>query len=145
MAVSVPETFLKTLDEFFAKKTCQDVDRSTFLHISLEDKTNKITLTFIFMRDWDATEYDDFSRVIIERKGAVFTFPPYWICVPKELAIPYFEYIITDFYNEYVSKWVSEGNTSNNQDGCCNIPNHCNINNYGTGNPPQTMPGYNYI
>lgn len=116
-----------TLDKFFAEKTISDVNRDTFLICNLNDKSNKITISLVFMRDWDSLETDQYNSVIIQDKGAVLTFPCYWISVPKELAIPYFEYVIDDLYNSEISKWnIPDNNTGNetgnNGNGNCNCP-----------------------
>lgn len=100
----------KTLDKFFAEKTIQDVDRNTFQICNLRDKLNLITISLVFLKDWDSLETDDYNCVVVEKRGAVFTFPCYWLSVPKELCMPYMEYIIDDFYSQYVSKWVNGNN-----------------------------------
>lgn len=136
---TVPEKCLKDLDEFFAKRTIQDVNRDSYLVCNLHDGVNKVIVSLIFLRDWDSLESDSFNQVIIENKGAVFTFPCYWVSVPKELCIDYFTYIIKTFYDEYVSKWTSSSSTSgsntnngsNTSNGCgCGCANNGFINPY---------------
>lgn len=119
------QTMYEELDRFFASKTIHDVDRNTFLTCNLVDRVKKITISLIFLRDWDSLETDSYNSVIIQNKGAVFTFPCYWVSIPKELAIPYIEYIIDEFYEEEVSKWNIGDNTNNNtgNNGMCPIPN----------------------
>lgn len=117
------------LDKFFAEKTIVDVDRNTYQILNLHDSRYKIVISLVFMRDFDGLEINSYSDVVLEHKGAVFIFPPYWLSIPKELAIPYFEYIINDFYTNTVAEWVfgnSSGTASsgnNNQlSGCpCNV------------------------
>ena len=109
-----------TLDKFFSEKTVQDVDRNTFLVCNLNDMPKKITISLIFIKDWHTDDYTDYNELTIKNKGAVFTFPSYWVSVPKELAITYFQYIIDKFYEEEVSKWdtgIAPGGDGNNN-GC---------------------------
>lgn len=107
--MTVPQNMIKELDEFFASKTIQDIDRNTFLICNLHDKTNKLTISLVFLRDWDSLETDSYNSVILQNKGAVFTFPCYWVSVPKELAVPYIEYILSEFYENTVSGWLDSG------------------------------------
>lgn len=126
MAISMTESMSKTLDGFFATKTINDVDRSTFLVCNLQDPRIKVTISLVFMKDWDTAEYDNYTTVILENKGAVFTFPCYWVSIPKELAIAYFECIINDFYKDEISQWsIAQGivDDSANSD---NGSNNCN-------------------
>lgn len=99
------QSMYKTLDNFLAVNQTYDADRSTYLTCNLRDDDLKITISFVFMRDWDSIEADGYNSVVLAGKGAVFIFPCYWVSIPKELAIPYFEYIIDEFYNSVVSKW----------------------------------------
>lgn len=134
---TISESCLKKLDEFFANKTIHDVNRDSYLVCNLHDVANKVVISLIFLRDWDSLESDSFNQVIIEGKGVVFTFPCYWISVPKELCMEYFNYIIKTFYEEYVSKWIS-GNTSsggNNLDSNSRPSIGCGCNNSGFINP----------
>ena len=139
--ITIPEKCLKELDEFFATKTVHDVNRDSYLVCNLNDFVNKVTLSLIFLRDWDSLESDSFNQVIIENRGVVFTFPCYWVSVPKELCMEYFIYIINTFYDEYVSKWKGNNNNNNNNNnsssignGNNNINNNCGCNN-GFTNP----------
>lgn len=144
-ALTMSDAMHNQLDKFFAEKTIVDVDRNTYLNLNLHDGRYKIVISLIFMRDFDGLEINSYSDVIIEGKGAVLIFPPYWLSIPKELCIPYFEFIINAFYAETVSEWVNNGlvgggssgttmpggNTGSNQQGGCN-PNNpplcpCNI------------------
>lgn len=126
--LSMTEQMRNELDKFFAGKTIQDIDRSSFLVCNLVDKRIKITISLVFMRDWDSLETDSYNSVIIENKGVVFTFPGYWVSIPKELAMTYFEYIINDFYQSTVSEWdiasglVSGGSNSSGAGCNCNCP-----------------------
>lgn len=113
MVVTIPKKCIDDLDAFFAKKTILDVNREAYLVHNLHDFENKIIVSLIFLKDWDSIESDSFNQVIIEGKGVVFTFPCYWISVPKELCMEYFGYIIKTFYEEYVSNWVSSSNSNN--------------------------------
>lgn len=125
-----PANLLNELDKFYAEKTITDVDRNTFLTCNLKDPIKKITISLIFMKDWDVLEPDDYSRIVVQNKGAVLTFPCYWVSVPKELAIPYFEYIIDELYKDEFDNWNNgfdsssgSGNSGSGNDGC-NCP--CN-------------------
>lgn len=125
--LGMTEQMRNELDKFFAGKTIQDIDRSSFLVCNLVDKRIKITISLVFMRDWDSLETDSYNSVIIENKGVVFTFPGYWVSIPKELAMTYFEYIINDFYQSTVSEWSIAsgltGGSDSNGTGCdCNCP-----------------------
>ena len=128
-SIYITDAMKHTLDEFLASKTIVDVDRHSFQLCNLKDNRFKITISLVFMRDWDSIESDNYSSVIIENKGAVFTFPCYWLSIPKELSMSYFEYIINDFYQNEVSKWsvaegfISDDNGNINNSGCnCNTP-----------------------
>lgn len=116
MAIVLDESYFKPLDDFFAKNTVTNVNRDSYLVCNLFDKTNNIHVSLVFMRDWDSLETDSFNQVIIQGKGVVFTFPCYWISVPKELAYTYIKFVVQSFYDEYVSEWVqnSSGSTGNN-------------------------------
>ena len=125
--LTMTEQMKKTLDTFFAGKTINDVDRNTYQVCNLNDNRIRLTISLVFMRDWDSIETDNYNSVILENKGAVFTFPCYWISVPKELSMTYFEYIINSFYDTEVSKWEivqgllsggSSGSTDTDDDGC---------------------------
>lgn len=127
-----------TLDKFFAEKTIQDVNRDTFLVCNLTDRVNKLTFSLVFVRDWDSLETDEYNTILVEGKGAVLTFPCYWVSVPKELAIPYFVYIIDTIYSTefpYASNEIMDdgsGNTGNGNGNCgCIKP------------PPPPMPPTN--
>ena len=126
--VTIDPNIWKTLDLFFATKTIQDIDRNTFLNCTLNDKINKIHITLVFVKHFDISESDTYNYVAIGSKGAVFTFPCYWVSVPKELAMPYFEYIIKEFYDKEVSGWADGSNSiagSGNGTGYnsgCNCP-----------------------
>lgn len=122
---------LSDLDSFFAQKTITDVDRNTFQILNLKDPSLKITVSLVFMRDWHSIESDDYNVVSIRNCGAVFTFPCYWISVPKELCIPYFTAILEDFYTNELSKWdIDIG--SNINGSTPNLP--CGGNNQGNCN-----------
>ena len=69
------------------------------------------------MRDFDGLEINSYSDVVIEGKGVVFIFPPYWLSIPKELAMPYFEFVINDFYQNTVSDWIGNGLIGNSSNG----------------------------
>lgn len=122
-----PVNLLNALDKFYAEKTITDVNRETFLICNLKDSSKKITISLVFMKDWDVLEPSDYDQVIVQNKGAVLTFPCYWVSVPKELAIPYFEFIIDELYKNEFDNWnTGSGTTSdtgNNGSGC-NCP--CN-------------------
>lgn len=133
MAIKLDDNYFKPLDDFFAKNTVTNVNRDSYLVCNLHDKANNITVSLIFLRDWDSLESDTFNEVIIKDKGAVFTFPCYWISVPKELAYTYITCIVQAFYDDTVEKWNNEknsisnnGNNSGNMNGCppcnCGVP-----------------------
>ena len=103
--LSITDKMINTLDAFFKEKTIIDVDRNSYLVCNLDDSRLKIKISLVFMRDWDSIESDNYNSVILENKGAVFTFPCYWVSVPKELAMVYFEFIINEFYETEVSTW----------------------------------------
>lgn len=112
----------KTLDSFLAQKTIMDVDRNTYLVCNLKDADYKITISIVFLKDWDSLETDQYNSVIIMNKGVVITVPCYWLSIPKELAMPYFESIIEDFYSEEVIHWdigFVNGNTSGINNNNC--------------------------
>ena len=122
-----PANLLNALDKFYAEKTITDVNRETFLICNLKDPIKKITISLVFMKDWDVLEPDEYSQVIVQNKGAVLTFPCYWVSVPKELAITYFEYIVDQLYLEEFDKWDNgSGAVSGNENAStgCNCP--CN-------------------
>ena len=125
--MALHKTMIDTLDKFFSEKTINDVDRSTFLVCNLNDPINKITISLVFMRDWDSIEPDGYNSVILQGKGAVFTFPCYWVSIPKELAMAYFTYLLEDFYSNEVNGWFgigdgSSGNGSGNGGNGCGCP-----------------------
>lgn len=134
MAIVLDDNYFKPLDEFFAKNTVTNVNRDAYLVCNLFDKTNNIHVSLVFLRDWDSLETDSFNQVIIESKGAVFTFPCYWISVPKELAYTYIKFVIQAFYDEYVTNWIvsssdsinNNGNNSNNNGMIC-PPCNCGV------------------
>lgn len=113
------------LDKFFAGKTIIDVDRNTFLVCNLEDTRYKLTISLVFMRDWDSIESNDYNYVSIYPKGVVFTFPCYWVSIPKELAMGYIESVISAFYDEEISKWgigyvpTPDDGSDGTTGGCC--------------------------
>lgn len=107
--LSMSDGMHKQLDSFFAEKTIVDVDRNTYLNINLHDGRYKIVISLVFMRDFDGLDINSYSDVVIEGKGAVLIFPPYWLSIPKELSMPYFEFIINDFYANTVSEWIANG------------------------------------
>lgn len=110
------------LDRFFAEKTIQDVNRDTFLVCNLTDRVNKLTFSLVFVRDWDSLETDEYNTILVEGKGAVLTFPCYWVSIPKELVIPYFVYIIDTLYRTefpYASnEIIDDGSNPSGSGGC---------------------------
>ena len=103
--ITRPSNYYRKLDGFLAEKTVADINRETYLICNLEDLTNKITVTLVFMRECENIECGSFESCVIENKGAVFVFPCYWLCVPKELAYTYLTSIVDEFYSEHVSAW----------------------------------------
>lgn len=133
-AFAMSEIMHNNLDKFFAEKTIVDVDRNTYLNLNLHDGRYKIVISLVFMRDFDGLEINSYSEVVLEGKGIVFILPPYWISIPKELAIPYFEYLINNFYETTVSQWIENGVIGNNG-GVTNGSGNTSGNNGGC-NPP---------
>lgn len=131
-ALTMSKAMYDKLDKFFAEKTIVDVDRNTYLNINLHDSRYKIVVSLVFMRDFDGLEINSYSDVILEGKGVVLILPPYWISIPKELAIPYFEYLINDFYANTVSEWINNGIIGNGSSsgtiGSTGGDNGCNTN-----------------
>lgn len=106
MVVTINERFFNALDTFLAEKSCNDVNRDTYLVHNVEDTINKITVSIVFLREWHTDINDDeYGQIVIPNVGAVITVPGYWISVPKELAFTYLKEIINQFYNDFVSKW----------------------------------------
>lgn len=108
-SLAMSDAMHNTLDKFFAEKTIVDVDRNTYLHVNLHDGRYKIVVSLVFMRDFDGLDINSYSNVVIDGKGVVFIFPPYWLSIPKELSMPYFEFIINDFYEDTVADWIANG------------------------------------
>ena len=134
--MNIHQKMISDLDSFFALKTINDADRNVFQILNLKDPSLKITVSLVFMRDWHSIESDDYNVVSIRNCGAVFTFPIYWISIPKELCMPYFTAILEDFYENEVSKWDidtdSNSNTGSINPGTGNNPNlPCGGNNQG--------------
>ena len=123
--------YYNPLDKFLSQNTVSTINRETYLICNLTDKINKITVSLVFLRDWDSIECGSFENCIIPNKGAVFTFPCYWVCVPKELAFPYLTSIVDTFYAEYVSKWLGgtfvgeSSNDTSSSGGTNNLPSCC--------------------
>jgi len=128
MAITPDKSIFKTLDEFFAKMTMQSVNRDAYLVCNLHDKVNKVIVSFVFIRDWDGIEYNKYDEEIIPNKGAVFTFPSYWVSLPKELIFDKFAAIVNKFYEEYVSAWVGSSSSGNSGSIGGNINNGGNLN-----------------
>lgn len=124
---------LDTLDKHFANKVIMDIDRTSFLVCNLKDLARKITISLVFLRDWDSLDTDDFNVVIIKPYGAVFTFPAYWESIPKELCMPFFTRILDEFYTNEVSTWglddgTGTGNNNGNSDSSSGNNKDCNCN-----------------
>ena len=137
MAKSITTQMYNDLDRFLANKTIMDVDRNTFLVCNLTDSRYKLTISLVFMRDWDSIESDGYNYVSIYGKGVVFTIPCYWVSIPKELAMEYICYIIDTFYREEVTNW-NLGYTPDDSDSDTSTDINC-----GCGcNPPQIPPTY---
>ena len=120
------QQMLKSLDSFFADRTIDDIDSDTFLIHNLIDTTNKLTISLVFLRDWHSLETGSYNYVPLKNKGAVFTFPCYWVSVPKELAMPYIEGIINEFYEDEVADWLKETGSSSSNTG--SSLGNCNCN-----------------
>lgn len=139
MAIVLDENYFKPLDDFFAKNTVTNVNRDSYLVCNLFDKTNNIHVSLVFMRDWDSLETDDFNRVVIQGKGAVFTFPCYWISVPKELAYTYIKYVVQAFYNDDVAGWIGDNSGFIGNDNSNNTGNSTNYPPCNCGIPYQLL------
>lgn len=102
---------INALDKFFATETTTSIDRTTFLVCNLKDNRFKddITISLVFLRDWPSIHISSYDSTIIEGKGVVFQFPPYWVSIPKELTMEYFKIIINNFYQTEIAKWLSKG------------------------------------
>ena len=132
MVVTINERFFNALDTFLAEKSCNDVNRDTYLVHNVEDTINKITVSIVFLREWHTDINDDeYGQIVIPNVGAVITVPGYWISVPKELAFTYLKEIINQFYNDFVSGWKaaevtqqlsSMTNNSSNTNNPCQCP-----------------------
>ena len=132
MVVTINERFFNALDTFLAEKSCNDVNRDTYLVHNVEDTINKITVSIVFLREWHTDINDDeYGQIVIPNVGAVITVPGYWISVPKELAFTYLKEIINQFYNDFVSGWKaaevtqqlsSVTNNSSNTNNLCQCP-----------------------
>lgn len=120
------QNMMAKLDAFFAEKTIADANRDTYIVCNLKDSQKKLTISLVFMRDWDSIEADDYRQIVVEGKGAVLTFPCYWISIPKELAMAYFEIIINTLYEEEFNTWNTgvqiPGNDANQGSGNTNCP-----------------------
>lgn len=125
--ITRPSNYFRKLDQFLVERTVADINRETYLICNLEDLTNKITISCVFIKDCENIECGSFENCIIPNKGAVFVFPCYWLCVPKELAYTYLTSVIDEFYSEYVTQWTggiwiggnnSSGATNNNLNNC---------------------------
>lgn len=129
MVVTINERFFNALDTFLAEKSCNDVNRDTYLVHNVEDTINKITVSIVFLREWHTDINDDeYGQIVIPNVGAVITVPGYWISVPKELAFTYLKEIINQFYNDFVSGWKAAEVTqqlSSATDNSSNTINHC--------------------
>lgn len=138
MVVTINERFFNALDTFLAEKSCNDVNRDTYLVHNVEDTINKITVSIVFLREWHTDINDDeYGQIVIPNVGAVITVPGYWISVPKELAFTYLKEIINQFYNDFVSGWkaaeVTQQLSSVTNDGSNTInPCQCPANFIGT-------------
>lgn len=89
----------KELDLFFATKTANDIDRTTFLVCNLHDTENMLTISLVFIKDWHSLVADEYGLVTIDGKGAIFTLPSFWLSIPKELAMPFFTRLIDNYYS----------------------------------------------
>lgn len=109
--MAMSESMKFTLDKFFAEKTIQDIDRNSFLMCNLTDPVQKINISLVFKRDYngDSNSFDD---LIIKDKGVVFIFPGYWISIPKDLSMAYFEFVINDFYEKHADVWTNSKATA---------------------------------
>ena len=105
------------LDAFFAKTVIGDVNRDSYLVCNLRDKEYKITISLVFMRDWHSIESDSYNLVTIGGKGAVVTLPAYWVSIPKELSMGYFQFLIDNLYETEIDDWFSNTGNGNGNNG----------------------------
>lgn len=130
--ITINERYFNSLDIFLSEKSCNDVNRDTYLVHNIEDAINKITISIVFLREWHNDINDDeYGLIEIPNVGAVITVPGYWISVPKELAFTYLKEIVNQFYEDNVSKWDISNQDANNG------VNNGMMNNYPTYTPPS--------
>ena len=103
--IPLPQSANQALDKFFAEKTVADIDRNQFLVCNIEDPRFKITISIVFMKEWDSLEIDGYNSIILPEKGCVIIVPCYWISIPKPLAMEYFTTILQEFYNDDLANW----------------------------------------
>ena len=126
ITTNLDKDMIDTLDKFFAIKTINDVDRNAFLVCNLFDKTNKLNISLVFLRDWDSLESNGYNYVIIDNAGAVINFPCYWVCIPKELAIPYIISVLEEIYAKDFNIYLNNGSNNNGSGNGSNCPCRCN-------------------
>lgn len=122
--------YFKPLENFLIKHTTADVNRETYLICHLDDVVNKIKVSIVFLKRCENIECGSFESCIIEREGAVFTVPCYWVDIPNELSLTYLTSIIDTFYADHVASWLngtwvgssSTGGGSNNAGDICECP-----------------------
>ncbi len=126
ITTNLDKDMIDTLDKFFAIKTINDVDRNACLVCNLFDKTNKLNISLVFLRDWDSLESNGYNYVIIDNAGAVINFPCYWVCIPKELAIPYIISVLEEIYAKDFNIYLNNGSNNNGSGNGSNCPCRCN-------------------
>lgn len=135
------DSMKQQLDKFLAEKTVAAVDRSTYLVCGLEDKTNKITVCLVFVRDWHVDgESEEYRQTLVDGKGVVFTLPAYWLLVPKELVMPFLTYLIEDYYETELGI-TSGDDTSSDGSSSGSNSGGCNCGGFTPPPPPRPMPG----
>lgn len=121
-----PNNFERELDQFFARRTCTDINREKFIPFALRDNANKLTTCLMF--NCNCHSYEDPVNIECEYTGAVIHLPAFWVEVPKELAMTYVLGIIDSLYESTYTQWAidgkigqmggGDGNTGNSGCGC---------------------------
>lgn len=100
------------IDKFIADKTVGDINRDAFLVCNLEDKVKELTISLVFLRDWNSTESNTYDFIYLQNKGAVITLPCYWLSIPRKLSTHYIEFVINEVYKEIEGSSSSNGSNS---------------------------------
>lgn len=118
-----------SLIQFLKEKSASDINRTTYLVCNLEDKPRKLKISLVFIKDWHSLIADECSYLPIEDKGAVFTFPSFWLSIPIDLSIPFLTNTIDDYYRDELhiyDETINNGGTGTNNPN--NTPNSSGLN-----------------